>query len=70
MKKILFIVLGVIGIIIISILSIILPNNPFEIIPSYTLITCDKPLYLSIIISCSFTYVSILYYIYDKTNNI
>ena len=69
MKKNIFIILGIIGVIIISILSFVLPNKPFEIIPSYTFISCDKPLYLSLIISCSFMYLSFLYFIYDKINN-
>ena len=69
MKKSLFIILGIIGVFVISILSIILPTNPFEIIPSLTIFSVEKPLFISLIIAGSFIYLSILYFIYDKINN-
>lgn len=66
MKKILFSIIAILGIIVIIILSFIIPNNPYQIIPAYTLITLDKPLWLDIVISCSFIYIIILYSIYKK----
>lgn len=61
-----FYILGVIGVIIILILSFIIPNDPFMIIPGFTIFSFDKPLWFCILISVSFFYLMILYYIYDN----
>ena len=61
-----FYILGIIGIVIILILSFIIPNDPFMIIPGFTSFSFDKPLWLCISISVSFFYLMILYYIYDN----
>lgn len=69
MSKKVFHSLALIGVIIICILAFTLPKNPYEIIPSFTIMSFDKPLWLNIIISCSFIYLTILYSIYDKIYN-
>ena len=66
MSKKIFNILSLLGYIIIIILSFILPNNPNEIIKSYTLITFDRPLWLNLIIIFTFFYSIILYQIYEK----
>ena len=69
MKRKVFILLEIIGIVIIIILSFIVPNNPFELIPSPSIMSFDKPLWLDIIIICTFIYLLLLYYIdnlYDE----
>ena len=65
MYKIIFYIISLLGFITIIISSFVIPNNPFEIIPSYNLITIDRPLWLNIVISCSFFYILIINYIYD-----
>lgn len=69
MSKKIFNLLTITGLIIIIILSFIVPDNPQKIIPSYTFITIDRPLWLNLIICCSFTYIIILYSIYNKLFN-
>ena len=64
--KVLFVALGIIGVAIISILSFVIPSNPYEIIPSLTMMHGDMPLWLMLIISLSFIYLLILWAIYDK----
>lgn len=66
MSKKIFNILSLLGFIIIIILSFIMPNNPNQIIKSYTLITPDRPLWLNLIIVFTFLYSIILYYIYEK----
>lgn len=66
MNKLIFNTLAILGIIIIIFLSFIIPNNPYEVIPSYTFITVDRPLWLNIIITSIFIYIIILYSIYEK----
>lgn len=58
--------LGIIGFIIICVLSFIIPNNPFEIMqtPNYSL-----PLFLYIIIGGGSLYLIILYGIYYLIDN-
>lgn len=60
-----FRVLGIVGVIAISILAFVIPKDPFEIIPSYTMFGFDKPLWLAIIIAGVFFYLIILVSIYD-----
>lgn len=64
--KVLFVALGIIGVAIISVLSFVIPSNPYEIIPSLTMMHGDMPLWLMLIISFSFIYLLILWAIYDK----
>lgn len=64
--KILFVILGIVGVAVISILSFVIPSNPYEIIPSLSMMHGDMPLWLMIIISFSFVYLLILYAVYDK----
>lgn len=65
MLKIVFYVLGVIGVIIISILAFVLPSDPYMIIPAMSVMSFDKPLWFAIIFSGTFVYLFILYGIYD-----
>jgi len=66
MKKI-FYTIGIIGMIIIDILTFIIPKNPYYIIPAITIYSFDKPLWLCIIMSCNFIFLGALYEIYDLT---
>lgn len=59
-----FIIIGLIGIIIICILSFIIPKDPYEMVPSFTYLSFDKPLWLCITLSGSFIYMSLLYELY------
>ena len=61
-----FQILAILGIIIISIVAFILPQNPYEIIPTLTIMSFDKPLWLCIIIGIGVPYLSILLFIYEK----
>ena len=65
MLKKVFIILAILGIIIISILSFVLPKDPFMIVPALSIVSFDKPLWLCYIIGISFVYLLILYSIYD-----
>lgn len=65
-KKYIFIVLAIIGVIIISILSFIIPKDPFEIIPAMTIRSFNKPVWFCYMFSGSVIYLIILYSIYDK----
>ncbi len=66
MLKRIFIIIGIISMIAISIMTFIIPNNPYEIIPALTIMSFDKPLWLCIIVGGGFIYLLILYSIYDK----
>ena len=59
-----FTIISLMGIIIICILSFIIPKNPYQMIPSFTYLSCDKPLWLCITLSGSFIYISLLYELY------
>ena len=65
MLKIVFYALGVIGVVIISILAFVLPNDPYMIIPAMSVMSFDKPLWFAIIVSGSFIYLFVLSGIYD-----
>lgn len=65
MLKIVFYVLGVIGVVIISILAFVLPSDPYMIIPAMSVMSFDKPLWFAIIVSGSFIYLCLLYELYD-----
>lgn len=69
MTKRVFQLLGIVGIVVISILAFTMPSNPFEIIPSLTVMSFDKPLWLCIIFGGGFIYLITLYSIYDKLIN-
>lgn len=60
-----FYTIGIIGVILICVLAFVLPQDPFEIIPAITMYSFDKPLWLCIVISGNFIYLSILYKIYN-----
>lgn len=64
--KILFIALAIVGGAIIITLSFILPSNPYEIMPSVTMMLGDIPLWLMYSIEFAFLYLLILFAIYDK----
>ena len=69
MLKRVFQILGIMGFIAICILAFVIPSNPNQIIPALTVMSFDKPLWLCIIIGCSFIYLITLYSIYNKLNN-
>lgn len=60
-----FKILGFGGFIAICIMAFTIPSNPYEIIPSYTIMGFDKPLWLCIILGGGFLYLIILASIYD-----
>lgn len=64
--KILFSILAIVGVAIICVLSFVLPTNPYEIIPSISMMVGDMPLWLALIISLSFIYLLISFAIYDN----
>lgn len=65
MSKILFVILSIMGFIIITNLSIIIPNNPFEEIPSLCLFTVNKPIWIHCLFILSSVYFIIIYKIYN-----
>lgn len=67
--KIIFRVLAFVGVIGISILSFVLPKDPYMIIPSFTMVGFDKPLWLCYIVGGSFIYLVLLYFVYEKIEN-
>ena len=69
MKKNLFKVMAILGYIIIILLAFTIPKDPNTIIPSYTYMTCDKPLWLCIIMVGWFFYSIFLSELYDYINN-
>ena len=62
-----FYLIGIIGVVLISILSFIIPKNPYETIPAITIFSFDKPLWLCLLISGNFIFLSILYGLYELT---
>lgn len=68
MLKKIFIILGIVGFITIGVLSFTLPKDPFIIIPSYTYMSFDKPLWLNIVIVGWFFYSIFLSEFYDFLN--
>ena len=66
MLKIVFVLLGIIGMLIISFLAFQIPKNPFEIVPGMTLISFGKPLWLCILIIGIAIYLFVIYSIYKK----
>ncbi len=66
MTKRTFQLLALIGVVIISILSFTVPNDPNEILPALTFFTFDKPVWLCYVIGGNFLYLIVLYAIYDK----
>lgn len=66
MLRKIFINLSVIGIGFITILSFLLPSNPYEIIQPYTINGFEKPVWLCYMVSGSVIYLIILWYIYGS----
>jgi len=64
--KSIFVVLSFVGVAVVSILSFIIPSNPYEIIPSLTMMVGDMPLWLKLILAFSTIYLLVLWSIYDK----
>ena len=69
MKKNIFLIITTLGLLTIIILSIIIPNNPNQIIPSLTHFFISKPLWINVLISCTFIYINIIYKIYNTIFN-
>ena len=68
MKK-LFKIFFLIGILIILILSFVIPDNPFKIIPAISIGGIDRPLWLNILIFYGFIYSIILNVVYEIIEN-
>jgi len=66
MEKIMFLILWVLGMGLICELAFLIPTNPYEIIPSYSVMGFDKPLWFCIIFVGGFLYSMLLYYLYDR----
>ena len=64
-KKYIFCGLAIIGILIISVCTFTIPNNPNETIKALTPMTFDRPLWLNIIIGFGSLYLIIIYGIYN-----
>lgn len=69
MTKRIFQLLGVIGIIAISVLAFVIHSNPYKTISALTMMSFDKPLWLCLIVGGGFIYLVTLYSIYDKLTN-
>lgn len=65
MKKVAFIILGIIGVICISILGFVIPEDPFEIIPAMTIMSFDKPIWACYMFGGGFIYIILLFACYD-----
>lgn len=61
-----FIILSCLGVMLIICLAFIIPVNPYQKIPSFFILSFEKPLWLNIILVSCFFYLHILYTIYDK----
>ena len=64
-----FKVIGVLGFIIICIMAFIIPNNPYEIIPSISSVGFDKTLWFAIIVGGGFLYLMTLLSLYERIEN-
>ena len=62
--------LFVIGFIIICIFAFIVPTDPFEMIPSVSALSFDKPVWFEIILVGTFFYTLILSYTFDKIKKV
>lgn len=65
MMKDAFIILGIIGVIAISILGFTIPDNPFEVIPTITIMGFDKPIWACYMFGGGFIYIALLIACYD-----
>ena len=65
MMKVAFIILGIIGVIVISALGFIIPEKPFEIIPAITPMSFDKPIWACYMFGGGFIYIILLIACYD-----
>ena len=68
MLKRIFQIIALLGFVVICIIAFTIPNHSYEIIPTISITSFDKPLWLCIIIGGGSLYFIILYYIYDKLN--
>lgn len=64
-----FITMSIVGSILIVILSLIIPSNPFKNIPAMSWVGVDKPLWITISIVGLVIYNGILFNLYDKKVN-
>lgn len=62
--------LFLVGFIIICVLAFTIPTDPFEMIPSVSALSFDKPLWFAIILVGTFFYTLILSYIFDKIKKV
>lgn len=68
MNKKIFLILAVVGEIVILILSLIIPADPYETIPALTPMSFDKPLWFCIFVFCSLLHLIGLSKIYEAVN--
>lgn len=68
MKKRIFQILAIVGVIIICILAFIIPKDPFKIMPALSMMSFDKPVWLNIIIDGCGVYLITLGCIYERFN--
>jgi ABC-type uncharacterized transport system permease subunit len=61
--------MSIVGSILIVILSLIIPSNPFKNIPAMSWVGVDKPLWITISIVGLVIYNGILFNLYDKKVN-
>lgn len=64
MSRIRFINFSILGFIIIFYLSVLIPKNPFEEIPSLCIFTVDKPIWINCFLVLSSIYIWIVHKIY------
>jgi hypothetical protein len=65
MKKVVFIILGIIGVILISIAGFVIPEDPYEMVPALTVMTFDKPVWVCYMFGGGTLYIALLYACYN-----
>lgn len=61
-----FMCLAIIGIIIISFFSFVIPSDPYIILPTMSLVGFDKPLWFAMMIIVGFFYLILISMVYYK----
>jgi hypothetical protein len=65
MKKVVFVVLGIIGFISISVAGFVIPKDPYKIVPAISIMGFDKPLWVCYMFGGGIIYIFLLYLCYD-----
>ncbi len=66
MLKKIFVTIGLIGVITISVMAFTVPIDPYAILPAMTIFSFDKPVWLCWLVGGNILYLIVLYFIYDK----